>query len=181
MAKGVLGRVDRVLELLAVVGGVGGASQFSGFVQHYIQNLAGRLAELRADVGAIEQRAQAAALSVDDYVRTFQTAANPVFQREGEALQAKLVHAQDLTEAYDRLQGAGLFELPITFVRHLDMDIATDTWRHFQPNVPVNTASWVYAGMGAVLAILLYWLVRGGLDLTWRLVSPRRKAEGKVG
>ena len=178
VTKGVMRRFDRMLELLAVVGGAGAASQFSGFVQHYVQNLAGRVAESRVDVDAIVSRAQDADMPVYAYLHAFHSASNPVFQREGQALQAKIERAGDLTQAYDRLQAAGVLELPVVFLDHLDMAVAADTWRHFHPNFPIDVASLIYAAMGAVLALLAYWLVRGGLGLLWRLVLPRRTAAG---
>ncbi len=178
VTKGILRRFDRLLELLMLIGGAGAASQFSSFVQHYTQNLAGRVAESRVDVDAIVDRARDADMPVYAYLHAFHTASNPIFQREGEALQAKIERAGDLTQAYDRLQVAGLFELPVVFVSHLDMTVAADTWHHFQPSFPLDTASLVYTGMGAALALIAYWLVRGGLGLLSRLVLPRRRAAG---
>ena len=181
VTKGILRRVDRLFELLVLIAGAGVASQFSGFVQHYVQNLAGRVAESRVDVDAIVNRARDADMPVYAYLHAFHTASNPVFQREGQALQAKIERAGDLTQAYDRLQAAGLFELPVVFLAHLDMTVAADTWRHFRPNVPVDMASLVYTVMGAVIALLAYWLMRGGLGLLLRLVMPRRSAAGASG
>ena len=176
VTKGILRRIDRMLELLVLVGGAGVASQFSGFIQHYVQNLAGRVAESRVDVDAIVDRARDADMPVYAYLHAFHSASNPIFQREGEALQAKIDRAGDLTQAYDRLQAAGLLELPVVFVSRLDMTVAADTWRHFQPSFPLDTDSVVYTVMGAALALIAYWLLRGGSGLLLRLVLPRRTA-----
>ena len=164
-----LRRLDALAQALVMVAAGLGLSQLSAFMQQYMQNLAGRLAEARADLAGLLARAAEAGLPVEAYIDTFLTATNPLFVREGEALRAKIAHVQDLTATYDALQAAGLWDRPVVFATRLDPAIAADVWAHFQPAVPIDTASLIYAGLGLVAAMFLYELLRA------LLVAPFRR------
>ena len=149
-------------------------SQLSNFMQHYTQNLAGRLAEAERDVAAIIDRADQADLPLYAYLNQFRQADNPVFVREGAALQAKIDRAASLSDSLARLRSAGPLEKPYRFAADIDRDIAADTWRHYEPAVPVDAASLAYASAGAVLGLMAYGLLIGVLG--WPVRAVRRRA-----
>ena len=156
------------------IAGALGCSQLSEFMQQYRQNLAGRLAEAQRDVTAIAARAREAEMPIYAYLQEFRQATNPVFVREGQALQAKIDRATELAEGLSALEFAGPLTRPFRFVEHLNGEIVADTWQYFQPAVPVDLASLIYATTGAVLGLLAYHLSTTMLAAPVRLARKRR-------
>lgn len=179
LLHGALRRLNRLAEAgVALAGGLV-CSQLSTFMHHYIQNLSGRLDEAQRDVQGIVARAFQADLPVYAYLREFRLASNPIFVREGEALQAKIDRAAELADAHHALLRAGPLEKPFVFLTHLDPAIAADTWRHFEPAVPLDTVSLTYAGMAMLLSLLGWELGARSLRLVRR--RGRRSPPGQVG
>ena len=135
-------------------------SQVSEFIQHYTQNLAGRLDEARREVNGIIVRADAADMPVYAYLNEFTSATNPVFRQQGVALRATIDRASGLEQAYSDIVGAGIIDRPFVFAMHVRRDIATDVFRHFKPAVPLHVAGLLYALMGGVLGVVLYAIVK---------------------
>lgn len=181
---GVASRLGTITEVLAAAAGALAGSQFSLYLQHYVQNLAGRLAEARAGVEGIIERSRAAGMPVYAYLEEFASAVNPVFRREGEALQEQIDRAGALSAAYHDLARAGLLERPLAFLAHVDREIAADAWRHFEPALPVDAASLAYAAM-ALLLVLLAWhglrlVLIAPFAVARRMARPRRVDKGRL-
>ena len=153
-------------------------SQMSEFIQQYTQNLAGRLAEARREVDGIIVRADAADMPVYAYLHEFNSASNPVFRQQGVALRATIDRASDLEQAYTNIAHAGMIDRPFVFAMHFHGDIAADVFRHFQPAVPLDAASLLYAAMGGVLGLLLFQLVKALCVMPYRAVRfAKRRSE----
>ncbi len=176
MLESLLRKLSSLAEIALIVAAGLGCSQLSAFMQHYVQTLSGRLAEARLEVAGIIDRAGQAGLPVYAYVNEFVTAENPVYVREGRALQARIDRAGRLIDSHAALRNAGMVTRPVVFLTHLDSAIAGDVWRHFEPRIPVDGASLLYSGVGMLLALILYQLGKIVVILIARRVR-RRGAE----
>lgn len=146
-----VGNLGRILVVLAF--GLAG-SQLANFMDAYEQNLAGRLAEAERDVAGIIARAVQADLSLPDYLEAFRNAENPIFVREGAALQAKIERAAFLSDDLNAITRTGIALKPVVFAGRLDRDIAGEVWRRFTPALPIDGAGLVYTGTGLLLGVL---------------------------
>jgi len=149
-----------ILRALTLAGGLAGAattSQFPEFSQQYIQRLGGAVDALGEVVADFDASAQAVGLTRDAALAQMQgtgflerrrTDMTQTFGRYA-ALQA------DLTE----LKGTGPFMRAYHLPRLTDPQIAAAAWDEYQPAVPINFAGMVFAGVGFVMATLLFGLV----------------------
>jgi hypothetical protein len=172
-----LQKAGRLVALAMVTTGALGSSQLSAFMQHYQQNLAGRLAEARLDVVAIAERAGEAGLPIYAYLDEFRRAANPIFVREGIWLKTKIDRAAWLEAHLDTLRNAGPVERPYAFVTRMDQQIAAETWIHFEPAVPLDTVSLVYSAIGGLMGLLLYFPASAAVMAPSRIIKKRRSAK----
>lgn len=172
LGRRILRGVDSTAEITVGVLAAALFSQLGAFMQQYIQNLAGRLDEASRDVAGIATRAAEAGLDTARYIGEFLAATNPIFVREGAALQSKLDRWAELAAARDALQDAGLFGRPVAFVQHLDLAIAGNVWRNFRPALPLDLASIVYGVAGIILALMIYHGVRSLLVSAFRGRRP---------
>ncbi len=138
-------RLDTLLGTgLAVLAGAA-ASQLFAFIQQYLQRLGGHLDEAR---------------------RTHeQIVSDDLYAQLGPDALALLVSAADrrvtqLNESHDAIAKAGLVDRPFQFFAHVDTDIAKATLESFQPALPLDAASLIYAASGIVLALIAYELVK---------------------
>ena len=169
MLRDFLKRMDFLAALSAFAIAALICSQLSQFMQQYTQNLSGRLAEARREVDGIILRAGQADMPVYAYLHEFRSAENPVFQQQGVALRATIDRASGLEEAYRDLTQAGLVTKPFVFLRHADTGIAMTVLEQFKPAIPVDTAGLVYSGLGGVLGLCFYELVKALCRAPFRL------------
>ncbi|NNG04677.1 MAG: DUF2937 family protein [Inquilinus sp.] len=162
-----------------IAAGALGTSQLSTFMQHYQQNLAGRLAEARRDMAGIAERAGEAGLPIYAYLDEFRRATNPIFVREGVWLQAKINRATTLETNLQALRGADTVTRPYVFVSRFDREIAEETWIDFKPAVPLDATSLIYAAIGGVLGLLAYLPIAGLAGIPGRLAERRSSATAR--
>jgi len=140
-----LGKVDTLTG--AVFTGAAGAalSQLSAFIQQYLQRLGGHLDEARRNYDLL--------LGAERY-RQLDQAAREILANDA------LARVNEIQGAHDAIVNAGLFARPFVFLRHLDTDVAERTLAQFKPALPVDTEGLVYAGLGLVLGLALYELLK---------------------
>ncbi len=126
-------KLDSLMSTLCGVAFGFAAWQFLEFVQQYRQRLGGHLDEAKLTVG-----------------RAVDVAGAP----------SQLGRAAALQGHDTALANAGPFELPFVFLRELDLGIARETLRIFQPAIPVDGKSLIYAGIGLVLGWLAWDLAK---------------------
>lgn len=151
-----LGRLDRLIG--TVIGAFGGlaASQTQAYIQAYLQRLGGHIDEARATY----QKLQSGGF--------LPGADGPAQERMAAAFGRRV---EDLTQAYNAIANAEVFERPWQFVTHMDRAIAEAALTNFTPALPLDTASLVFALTGVVLGWLLYEMVK----LPLRLVIGQRR------
>ena len=177
MLQLLLRKIGGLVALALVLTGALSSSQLSAFMQHYQQNLAGRLAEAQLDVAAIAERAAEAGLPIYAYLDEFRRASNPIFVREGVWLKEKIDRAAWLESHLDTLSNAGPVSRPYAFATQMDRTIASETWEHFEPAVPLDGVSLIYAGIGALLGLLVYYPSAAAVSVPARVLQKRRNAK----
>lgn len=145
----------------AVFAGVAGAavSQFQAYVQQYVQRLGGHLDEAQRIVETIQN---------SERYRTMAATARDLILADARA------RVDEIRAALDAIDGAGMLAKPFVFVAHIDTEIAARTLDNFSPALPVDAASLIYAGMGLIVGLVLWGIVKAPFALVFR--GHKRKA-----
>ena len=148
------GVIDRVLCVLGAVL----LSQGPEFMQQYLQRLGGHLNESQHQLVSFQGAATQAGVPLDKFI--VQTSANPDagVSHLGSVISATVARTTSLQAAHDTLLGASPWARPFVFLRHLDYEIARDTWSVYKPAVPVTIEGLLYALAGMLIFLLLYHL-----------------------
>ncbi len=162
--------ISRLLNGLAAVLGAGLFAQFPAFYQQYLQRLGGRLDQARLDLDRVLADAAILGRTLEAYIEELLNsgtmAARLAAQRELERVQA----ADELQSAYQALTLAGPLERPFVFARHFDPVLAGDTFRVFEPALPVTPEGFVYVAVGIAAGL---GLMAGG-EWAWRGLRKSR-------
>lgn len=151
-----LRKVDSLIAaVLAAVCGTG-LSQAQAFAHQYLQRLGGHRDEAERAWRMVEQSVGATVEATG--------------QRLASEAQARF---QDLAQAYDAIREAAPLLKPVALARHLDAEIARRVLVDYQPALPIDAASLVYAIAGMLLALLVYDLLKWPFAA---LFQPARKA-----
>lgn len=126
-------------------GGGMGMSQAPAFTQAYLQRLGGHLDEARRTLSMVERGEWLQRLGVAD-----REVAVAEFTRR----------VNELEQAFHAISQAPALLQPLVMMQHSESDIAQRAWEHFTPAIPVDGPSLVYTGVGIVLALLVYELVK---------------------
>ncbi|WP_299438376.1 DUF2937 family protein [uncultured Rhodospira sp.] len=159
---------------VAAVGG-GAASQWRAYLQQYLQRLGGHADEARLSL----EGTKAHVAEIVDVVDPAQKAVLSEMLRTGEA------RVSELTEALRAIAEAGPVLQPVAFLRHMDPAIARATLDGFQPALPLDATSLIWAGAGIVLTLVAYELVKGILwtpvAVTKGMARKRRRRPARDG
>ncbi len=173
-----LGRAGgRLLDRALCVLGAVGLSQAPEFYQQYLQRLGGHLDEARLTLTRYEAVARESGITLARLVETTRAQAAAPVARLGDAIAEAQARVNDLETAEAALRAASLWERPFVFLRQVDAGIAARAWAVFKPAVPVTTEGLVYAGIGMVLALVLYrvLVILPGRALLRRVRRPAAK------
>lgn len=140
------------------------ASQIQAFIDKYLQRLGGHLDEAKLNFDRIETGVR------------YQTMSDTV-RRELET-DARL-RVEELQSGYDVITNSGLLSRPFAFLRHADDAIVSGALTDFVPAIPLDSNALVYIGIGIVVAIALYEIVK--LPVLFILGQPRRRKFRKRG
>ena len=153
-------KVDNLIgAVFAAVGGVG-LSQFQAFVHQYLQRLGGHMDEAKRHFDLVREPGRYANLDVDSR--------NAIIT---EAWQ-RLEHIQ---QGYVAIKNGDFFTRPVAFVRHLDQEIALRTLSDFQPAVPIDRDSLIYAACGMILALLAWEFAKWPFAATFGALGRRSR------
>lgn len=159
--------VDRVLCVLGAVG----LSQAPEFFQQYLQRLGGHLDEAKMRVAQYEAVAKQSGITLRQLIETTKAQPAEPVARLGQVIADAETRVQTLSAAEAALREASLWERPFVFMAKLDMDIASGTWAVFKPAVPITLEGLIYAGVGMVLALVIY---QGAIVAPCRAIARRR-------
>jgi hypothetical protein len=139
-------------------GGGMGLSQAPAYTQAYLQRLGGHLDEARRTLGLVES---------GEWFRHLTGVDRQSVEIE---LRARVV---ELEQSYQAITEATPVMQPLVMMRYADGDIAARAWEHFTPAIPIDPPSLIYTGIGVVLALLIYELIKSPAALVKR--KPPRK------
>lgn len=155
--------VGRFIAMVAGLAAAAGASQAPGFTLQYMQNLNGRIDELRPIVEKFDTD-----ISAYDYTR--EQALSECATAEGllDALcntyETVVIRFEELSLHYAELSAASDYERPLILAKSYKHDIADSVMEEFEPAMPIAAHGFVYAGGG--FAVL--W---GGLSFFFGLLG----------
>lgn len=172
--------LDRALCVLGAVS----LSQAPEFFQQYLQRLGGHLDEARTVLARYESVARESGITLAQLIEATRAQASAPVAKLGTLIVEAQARVEALATAEQALRAASLWTRPFVFLAHHDSGILHGTWAAFKPAMPVTLEGAVYAGVGMVLALLLFqlgvvWPCRV-LGRCWRR-PPLVSAEKEVG
>lgn len=138
-------KADNLGSACCGAGGGMGLSQAPAFTQAYLQRLGGHIDEARRTVNQVESGQLLGFL-------------NPT-ERE-QAVTQFSDRVLELEQAYRSISEATPLMQPLMTLRHADSEIAARAWEHFTPAIPIDPPSLIYTGIGVVIALLIYELIK---------------------
>ena len=139
----------------AASGGVGGISlsQAPAFTQAYLQRLGGHIDEARLTVERIASGETLPWLADEDRSQAAIELSSRVTQLE---------------QYQNQIEQAPAMLQPLMVLRHGEWSIAERAFENFTPAIPLDPASLVWTGVGVVLALVMYELVKAPAGLLSR-------------
>lgn len=148
--------IGRFLAVILGLAGAAGGSQAPGYTLQYMQNLNGRIDELRPIVEQFDR-------DVGAYNYTRSQAMAECATAEGlldalcNSYETTVKRFEELSAHFAILDGANEYERPIILARDFKRDIAENVMEQFKPAIPVTLDGAAYAGGG-------FALIWGGLS-----------------
>lgn len=146
------GAVDRVLCLVGAIL----FSQLPEFMQQYLQRLGGHLDEARRVLAQFQDVAMKSGITLDQLIAKTQASIEPGVTRLGGLMQDAVTRVAYLAGGEAAIRDASILTRPFVFVRHIDFPIARATWKAFKFAVPTTVEGLFHAGLGMLVALLLY-------------------------
>jgi len=143
--------------IVGALGAVAG-SQAPAFTTQYMQNLSGRVAELRPIVEQFDADAAGYGLSREEGLEEYEGSEGFVGSQGGRAAET-IRRYEKLAAHLEKLQSAGGMERPLTLLQNFDPEIVEATFELFDPAVPTTTEGAAYAGGG----FASIWAIFSGL------------------
>lgn len=141
--------IVRAMTLAGGIAGGVGLSQFPEFSQQYMQRLGGAVDELERQVSRYEQDAEALGLTVEALLAEL-AAEGPRAETQAGHIATDIARHAQLSEALERLQGAGPFMRARMASLMSDREIAGQAFEAYKPAVPATFEGAVFAGTGFV-------------------------------
>ena len=153
--------VDRFFERLCGLAGAVLLSQAPTFMQQYIQNLQGRVAELKVQVDQLTTIAAQFHKTVPEYIGKFLSSSDPEFVAQGNLLKALFDRYSHIQTALQALQGTSVWQKPFALVANLQWDVAKSAFQQSSPALPLTLEGIIYSVVGFILGVIFYRMVCG--------------------
>jgi hypothetical protein len=148
---------ERLLDRILCVVGAIVFSQAPEFMQQYLQRLEGHLDEARLTLGKFTEAAAQSGMTLNQLVAGAGQNPDPSMQKVGGVIQGAAERVDQLSAADAALRGASIWTRPFVFFGHIDWGIAKATWAIYRPAVPTTPEGFLYAGIGILFALALYY------------------------
>lgn len=148
---------ENLLDRLLCVAGAVAFSQFPEFIQQYLQRLGGHLDEARRQVEEFTRTAAQSRLSLPEFIARTHRNSDEAVAKLGDVMQHAVDRVDQLSFANAAIHNASIWERPFVFLRHVDTEIASATWSIYKPAVPTTTEGLIYAVIGVVCTLCLYY------------------------
>lgn len=138
-------KFDNLGSAVAGTGGGMGLSQAPAFTQAYLQRLGGHIDEARRTAQLVER-----GLLLPGLDESERASAAAEFG----------ARATELERVHDLIAGASPAFQPVMMLRHADPEIAQRAWEAFSPALPLDAPALIYTGLGVLIALIVYELVK---------------------
>lgn len=172
-----MGLMSKTTTALFAAAGIATFSQAPEFAQQYRQRIGGAVDELKTVVTDFDRDAANSNLSRDDALSRMKTSSERFTRDRGNSMDKTINRYDALRQQQGWLENAHPFSMPLLVARNPDRQLITNAWQAFKPAMPFTVVGLTWAGIGAVLAMLLARLGIG----TVRIGVSGAKAVGKVG
>ncbi|MBB5517521.1 DUF2937 family protein [Amphiplicatus metriothermophilus] len=152
----------RLIAILFGLAAGAAGSQAPGFTLQYMQNLTGRVEELRAVVARYDAVAAEAGLSREGYVADLRATGRTSADKTADAVEETYARHEKLAAHLAALKAAGDYARPLVLARRFEPDIARSAYAEYRPAIPATLDGAAYAG-GA------FAVVWGGLSFLFGL------------
>lgn len=142
--------IIRTLVLVAGLSGALGAAQFPAYSQQYMQRLGGAVDALAVVVANFDASARAVGLSRQEALA--QMTGTPFMERRRADMTASIARHDALREDLSVLQGQGPFMRAYHAARLTDPQIARGALTAFEPALPLNVVTGIFAAFGFLAA-----------------------------
>jgi hypothetical protein len=149
---------ERLLDRVLCVLGAVLFSQVPEFMQQYLQRLGGHLDEARLTISRFRDAAAQSGSTLDLVIAGSAQNPDPSMRNIGGVIQGAITRADHLAAADEALRSASVWTRPFVFLRHVDWGIAKATWEIYRPAVPTTAEGFIYAGVGVIFALSIYYL-----------------------
>lgn len=140
--------IGRLLALLLGLGGLVIGSQAPGFTLQYMQNLSGRIDELRLIVEKFDAITRDLSITREQYVEDLRAADRESTDKTADVIEETYARYEKLTAHYERLNAASVFMRPVMLAQSFERDIAEVVQREFKPAMPVTADGFAYGAGG---------------------------------
>ncbi len=167
--------LDSLLDRIVSIAGAFILCQFPQFKVLYLQRLGGHVDELSRIVKAYAVAAQSAGLSLEKFIARHLSSNVQEFVSSGRIMSDNVDRLNHLSAGLKAIKGADPLWSLTTFARYVDIDIARETMKTYTPGLPLSAEALVYAGIGLVLAMLVYWIIKKSLQGLMSVIFVRRR------
>ncbi len=164
MFKWIGGLIDRIF----AVAGALAFSQLPLFMQQYQKHLAGHVEELKLQVAAMNHAASLGGKTLQQYVMKFLSSNDIDFKNQGELMQQMVQRYHHMTESYAALKDVSIYSKPFVFIKYFDSSIAQSIWKTFEMGFSFSLEGLVFAVIGIVCGIVVFWALRYVLKALFR-------------
>jgi hypothetical protein len=160
--------IDSVADRVFSVLGALTLAQAPAFIAHYLQRLAGHLAEAERNVAGWTAIASKAGLGdVVELAARYRSSTDTDVIAAGNKCLADMQRVEQLRDALSAIRDAPAWRRGIEFLFNMDRNIAAGTFGDFTPNLPVSMESAAYALLGIIAGLLAYRMTKA----TFRLLA----------
>lgn len=131
-------------------------AQIPQFIQHYMQQLSGRVDELRIQVDSMRNAAAMSGKTLEQFIQKFVKSTDPDFLHQGEVMSQAYNRYESLSAAYAKLQASHGLEQPFVFFYNIDGNLVKSTLANFSPGLPLTLDAGLYALAGIVVCYLIF-------------------------
>jgi hypothetical protein len=173
MGRWLVGILDRIIGVICALM----FAQLPLFIQQYQHQLLGHVAELHMQVEAVKNAAHANGKTLLQYIQRFIDSADIDFAKQGELLQNMYERSTTLAQSSLLLEQATPFQKPVIFFKLLNLDIASHTFDHFQPGIPLSLEGALYGFVGLLFGYGAFYCLKSFLLMLFRRPKAQEKTK----
>lgn len=167
--------LDYLLDRIIAVAGTVIFVQMPLFIVQYKQRLGGHVDELARVIIQYNEAAKESGKTIDMYIDMHIKSNVSDFVKTGEIIQRNIDRYADLSNALKELSTSIGFNKFIVFIKNIDFSIAKSTLINFTPGVPLSSEGAVYACIGLIIGIALYFFTKKAFYTLIKRVFDKKK------